>query len=75
MATVLVKKGTLKMGDFILAGTEFGRVRAMFNEVGAAVQEAGPSTPVAVLGLSAAPKAGDDLLVVESERKAREVAL
>jgi len=50
-------------------------VRAMFDETGAAVQEAGPSTPVAVLGLSAAPKAGDDLLVVESERKAREVAL
>src|SRR5580698_1934466 len=75
VATVLVKKGTLHMGDFILAGTEFGRVRAMFDETGAAVQEAGPSTPVAVLGLSAAPKAGDDLLVVESERKAREVAL
>jgi translation initiation factor IF-2 len=75
VATVLVKKGTLHMGDFILAGTEFGRVRAMFDESGAAVQEAGPSTPVAVLGLSGAPKAGDDLLVVESERKAREVAL
>ena len=75
VATVLVKKGTLHMGDFILAGTEFGRVRAMFDETGAGVQEAGPSTPVAVLGLSAAPRAGDDLLVVESERKAREVAL
>src|SRR5580698_10435536 len=75
VATVLVKKGTLHMGDFILAGTEFGRVRAMFDETGAGVQEAGPSTPVAVLGLSGAPKAGDDLLVVESERKAREVAL
>ncbi len=75
VATVLVKKGTLHMGDFILAGTEFGRVRAMFDETGAAVQEAAPSTPVAVLGLSGAPKAGDDLLVVESERKAREVAL
>ncbi len=75
VATVLVKKGTLHMGDFILAGTEFGRVRAMFDETGAGVQEAGPSTPVAVLGLSGAPRAGDDLLVVESERKAREVAL
>jgi translation initiation factor IF-2 len=75
VATVLVKKGTLKMGDFILAGTEFGRVRAMFDETGGSVQEAGPSTPVAVLGLSGAPRAGDDLLVVESERKAREVAL
>ncbi|HTY94158.1 MAG TPA: translation initiation factor IF-2 [Steroidobacteraceae bacterium] len=75
VATVLVKKGTLHMGDSILAGTEFGRVRAMFDENGAGVQEAGPSTPVAVLGLSGTPKAGDDLLVVESERKAREVAL
>jgi translation initiation factor IF-2 len=75
VATVLVKKGTLHMGDFILAGTEFGRVRAMFDETGAGVQEARPSTPVAVLGLSGVPKAGDDLLVVESERKAREVAL
>ena len=75
VATVLVKKGTLHMGDFILAGTEFGRVRAMFDETGAGVQAAGPSTPVAVLGLSGVPKAGDDLLVVESERKAREVAL
>ncbi|HTV77242.1 MAG TPA: translation initiation factor IF-2 [Steroidobacteraceae bacterium] len=75
VATVLVKKGTLKMGDSILAGTEFGRVRAMFDETGASVQEAAPSTPVAVLGLSGAPRAGDDLLVVESERKAREVAL
>ena len=75
VATVLVKKGTLHMGDFILAGTELGRVRAMFDENGAAVQEALPSMPVAVLGLSGSPKAGDDLLVVESERKAREVAL
>src|ERR1700733_10943145 len=75
VATVLVKRGTLHMGDPIIAGSEFGRVRAMFDEAGASVQEAGPSTPVAVLGLSGAPKAGDDLLVVESERKAREVAL
>jgi translation initiation factor IF-2 len=75
VATVLVKKGTLKMGDPILAGSEFGRVRAMFDETGAAVQEAGPSMPVVVLGLANPPNAGDDLLVVESERKAREVAL
>ena len=74
-ATVLVKKGTLKMGDPILAGTEFGRVRAMFDETGAAVQTAGPSMPVVVLGLANPPNAGDDLLVVESDRKAREVAL
>ncbi|MGB6450661.1 MAG: translation initiation factor IF-2, partial [Steroidobacteraceae bacterium] len=75
VATVLVKRGTLRMGDSILAGAEYGRVRAMFDETGAAVQEAPPSTPVAVLGLSGAPYAGDDFLVVESERKAREVAL
>ncbi|MGH8137297.1 MAG: translation initiation factor IF-2 [Steroidobacteraceae bacterium] len=75
VATVLVKKGTLRMGDPILAGSEFGRVRAMFDETGRAVQEAAPSMPVVVLGLASAPNAGDDLLVVESERKAREVAL
>jgi translation initiation factor IF-2 len=75
VATVLVKKGTLRMGDAIIAGTEFGRVRAMFDESGAAVQSAGPSTPVQVLGLSGAPNAGEDMLAVESERKAREVAL
>jgi translation initiation factor IF-2 len=75
VATVLVKKGTLKVGDPIIAGAEFGRVRAMFNENGQPVQEAGPSTPVVVLGLSAAPNAGDEILAAESERKAREVAL
>jgi translation initiation factor IF-2 len=75
VATVLVKRGTLRMGDPIIAGSEFGRVRAMFDENGKAVQEAPPSMPVVVLGLSAAPNAGDELLVVESERKAREVAL
>jgi len=75
VATVLVKRGTLKMGDPIIAGSEFGRVRAMFDENGKAVQEAPPSMPVVVLGLSAAPNAGDELLAVESERKAREVAL
>ena len=75
MATVLVKRGTLKAGDPIIAGQEFGRVRAMFDEAGQAVEEAGPSLPVVVLGLSGAPNAGDELLVVESERKAREVAL
>jgi translation initiation factor IF-2 len=75
VATVLVKRGTLHMGDPIIAGSEFGRVRAMFDEDGKAVQEAPPSMPVVVLGLSAAPNAGDELLAVESERKAREVAL
>jgi translation initiation factor IF-2 len=75
VATVLVKRGVLKPGDPIIAGQEFGRVRAMFDEQGQPVTEAGPSLPVVVLGLSGAPNAGDDLLVVESERKAREVAL
>jgi translation initiation factor IF-2 len=75
VATVLVKRGVLKPGDPIIAGQEFGRVRAMFDEKGQPVMEAGPSLPVVVLGLSGAPNAGDELLVVESERKAREVAL
>jgi translation initiation factor IF-2 len=75
VATVLVKRGTLKTGDPIIAGQEFGRVRAMFDALGKQVQAAGPAQPVQVLGLSDAPGAGDDLLVVESERKAREVAL
>lgn len=75
VATILVRRGVLKTGNVILAGQEFGRVRAMFDENGLATDEAGPSIPVQVLGLSGAPSAGDELLVVESERKAREVAL
>ncbi|HEX3846662.1 MAG TPA: translation initiation factor IF-2 [Steroidobacteraceae bacterium] len=75
VATVLVLRGTLKLGDPILIGQEFGRVRALFDEAGKPVESAGPSIPVVVLGLSGAPNAGDELLVVESERKAREVAL
>jgi translation initiation factor IF-2 len=75
VATVLVKRGTLKAGDPIISGQEFGRVRALFDALGKQVPEAGPAQPVQVLGLSDAPGAGDDLLVVESERKAREVAL
>jgi len=75
VATVLVKKGTLKLGDPIIAGQEFGRVRAMFDETGKSVDEAKPSMPVLVLGLSGAPNAGEEMLAVESERKAREVAL
>jgi translation initiation factor IF-2 len=74
VVTALVKKGTLKRGDYILAGTEFGRVRALFDEAGNPVEEATPSVPVVVLGLSGAPNAGDELLAVESERRAREVA-
>src|SRR5882762_10228087 len=75
VATVLVLRGTLKLGDPLLIGQEFGRVRALFDEAGHAVDSAGPSIPVVVLGLSGAPNAGDELLVVESERKAREVAM
>ncbi|MEN8259044.1 MAG: translation initiation factor IF-2 [Pseudomonadota bacterium] len=75
VATVLVQKGTLRKGEVILAGSEFGRLRAMFNENGKALKEAGPSTPVEVLGLSGTPNAGEDFLVVADERKARELAL
>jgi translation initiation factor IF-2 len=75
VATVLVKKGTLHMGDPIIAGSEFGRVRAMFDENGKPVENALPSMPVQVLGLSSPPNAGDEFLAAESERKAREVAL
>jgi translation initiation factor IF-2 len=75
VATVLVKRGTLRAGDPIIAGQEFGRVRALFDAGGRQVDEAGPAMPVQVLGLSNPPNAGDDLLVLESERKTREVAL
>ncbi|MCG5511806.1 translation initiation factor IF-2 [Ectothiorhodospira shaposhnikovii] len=75
VATVLVQAGTLNKGDVILAGQEFGRVRAMFDENGKPEKTAGPSIPVEVLGLSGVPNAGDDMLVVADERKAREVAL
>jgi translation initiation factor IF-2 len=74
VATILVKRGTLRREDYMLAGQEVGRVRAMFDESGNAIESAGPSLPVVVLGLSGTPNAGDDLIVVESERKAREVA-
>jgi len=74
VATVLVHSGTLHQGDVIVSGTEFGRVRAMFDESGRSVKSAGPSIPVQVLGLSATPNAGDDVIVVADERRAREVA-
>jgi translation initiation factor IF-2 len=74
VATLLVQGGTLKQGDMIIAGEEYGRVRNMFDETGASIEEAGPSTPVVVLGLSKTPSAGDDFLAVKNERKAREVA-
>ncbi|MGI1680028.1 MAG: translation initiation factor IF-2 [Cellvibrionaceae bacterium] len=75
VATLLVQQGTLKTGDIVLAGQSFGRVRAMINEFSEQVQEAGPSTPVEILGLDSAPAAGDECVVVPDERKAREVAL
>ena len=74
VATILVQAGTLRQGDMIVTGTEFGRVRAMFDETGRPVREAGPSIPVQVLGLSGTPNAGDDVVVVADERRAREVA-
>jgi translation initiation factor IF-2 len=74
VATVLVRTGTLRKGDLLLCGAEYGRVRAMFDENGRPVKEAGPSIPVAVLGLSAAPEAGDEVVVLNDERKAREIA-
>ena len=74
VATILVKAGTLKRGDSILAGPHFGRVRAMFNELGEQVKSAGPSIPVEVLGLSGTPEAGDDAFVVANEKRAREIA-
>jgi len=75
VATVLVQRGELKVGDTVLAGEQFGRIRALFDETGTAIKSVGPSYPAQVLGLSAPPNAGDELLVVENERKAREVAL
>ncbi len=72
--TVLVQEGALNKGDIMLAGDEFGRVRAMFDENGHPVELAGPSIPVAVIGLSGTPSAGDEVLVVEDERTARDVA-
>ncbi|MCX7122356.1 MAG: translation initiation factor IF-2 [Gammaproteobacteria bacterium] len=75
VASILVQNGTLKKGDIILSGTEFGRVRALFDELGHSITEAGPSIPVEVLGLSGLPNAGDAMMVLEDEKKAREVAL
>ena len=74
VATLLVQTGTLKQGDMIIAGEEYGRIRNMFDETGKSIKEAGPSKPAVVLGLSKTPSAGDDFLVVKNERKAREVA-
>jgi translation initiation factor IF-2 len=73
-ATILVSNGTLHQGDIVLAGTHYGRVKAMFNERNLRVEQAGPSEPVLILGLDGAPQAGDTLNVLESEQEAREIA-
>jgi translation initiation factor IF-2 len=73
VATVLVQRGTLKTGDIVVAGAEWGRVRALVSDTGASVDSAGPSTPVEVLGFTGTPEAGDRLAVVENEARAREV--
>ena len=74
VATVLVQNGTLKVGDVVLAGTHFGRIKAMFNERNQRIKEAGPATPALVLGLNGAPTAGDTFNVMETEQEAREIA-
>ena len=74
VATVLVQRGTLRKGDIVIAGHEYGRVRAMLDDAGKPTDEAGPSMPVEILGLSSTPSAGEDMLVVDDERKAREIA-
>lgn len=75
VATLLVQSGTLRKGDMLLAGTAFGKVRAMLDENGKPIDQAGPSIPVSILGLSDVPSAGEDALVLADEKKAREVAL
>lgn len=75
VATILVQNGTLHQGDIVLVGVNYGRVRAMLDELGNPIKEAGPSIPVEILGLDGTPDAGDDVLVVPDEKKAREVAL
>ena len=74
VATVLVSNGTLKMGDIVLAGTSYGKVKAMFNERNQRMKEAGPSEPALILGLNGAPAAGDTFHVIETEQEAREIA-
>ncbi len=73
VATVLVQRGTLRQGDIVIAGTEWGRVRALLNDEGEQIEEAGPSQPVSVLGLQGTPAAGDDFQVIDSEARAREI--
>src|SRR6202021_2585385 len=75
VATVLVQSGTLKRGDVVLAGAAYGRVRAMLDEAGKPTKTAGPSIPVEIQGLSEVPGAGEEVIVMPDERKAREIAL
>ena len=75
VATILVQSGTLHQGDIVLAGLEYGHARALLDEKSCSLREAGPSLPVEILGLSGVPRAGDDVVVVANEKKAREVAL
>jgi len=75
VSTILVQSGTLKRGDILLAGSSYGRVRAMLDEAGRDIKEAGPSIPVEILGLSDVPNSGDEVIVLNDERKAREIAL
>ena len=74
VATVLVQRGTLRVGDIVVAGSNWGKVRALINDRGESVKEAGPTVPVEILGLSAPPEAGDGFAVVESEARAREIS-
>jgi len=74
VATIMIQKGTLESGQMVLCGQEYGRVRAMFNENGKAIKEAGPCSPVEILGLSGTPNAGDEFLVVQNERIAKDLA-
>ena len=74
VATILVSNGTLRMGDIVLAGTSYGKVKAMFNERNQRIKEAGPSEPVLILGLNGAPAAGDTFHVIETEQEARDIA-
>ena len=75
VSTILVQSGTLKRGDMLLAGSTYGRVRAMLDETGTEIKEAGPSIPVEVLGLSDVPASGEEVIVLNDERKAREIAM
>ena len=71
----MVETGTLHIGDLVLAGTHFGHVKAMYNERGKSVDEAGPSSPVLILGLNGAPQAGDEFHVLDDEKEAKEIAI